>query len=258
MCILLQILLQLREDMLFFRPYNRMTSVLTGFFSATASSKPTVGDTKLSLVGADHLGWLICDGRSLNVSDYYWLYQTIGNTYGGNLSNFNLPNPAGYVLGVIGSGISSNGQPLTVRSAGQFVGQETHTLTIAEMPTHNHPGSSNMTSATGITTNAGTSTAVGPGNLGLIKQSTPGSSTTTQTADSGNSGSEPDVLTSPAGLVITDPTHTHAIVMSNQGGSNAHNNMQPTLFVGNMFIYSGRTGASTYAGTYPFYGNGIY
>jgi microcystin-dependent protein len=40
--------------------------------------------------------------------------------------------------------------------------------------------------------------------------------------------------------------------MSNQGGSNAHNNMQPTLFVGNMFLYCGKV-----AGKYPTQGNGM-
>jgi len=226
-----------------------MTSVLTGFFSATATSRPTVGDTKLSLVGADHLGWLLCDGRSLSVSDYYWLHQTIGNTYGGNSSNFNLPNPAGYVLGVIGSGISSNGQPLTVRSAGQFVGQETHTLTIAEMPTHNHPGSSNMTSTANINDPGHVHGYTAPnGNLDNVVQ------VSGRDAVAGTAGA----TTGSSTTGITDSGHTHALVMSNQGGSNAHNNMQPTLFVGNLYIYSGRTGASTYAGTYPFYGNGIY
>jgi microcystin-dependent protein len=227
-----------------------MTSVLTGFFSATASSKPTVGDTKLSLVAADHLGWLLCDGRSLNVSDFYWLYQTIGNTYGGNSSNFNLPNPAGYVLGVIGSGIGSNGQPLTVRSAGQFIGAETHTLTIAEMPTHNHPGSSNMTSNANINDPGHTHgyQISGNNNQGV---------NTLTTQASANDGLS-TATTGGSTTGITDSGHTHTIVMSNQGGSNAHNNMQPTLFVGNMYIYGGRTGQATYAGTYPFYGNGIY
>jgi len=227
-----------------------MTSVLTGFFSATASSKPTVGDTKLSLVGADHLGWLICDGRSLNVSDYYWLYQTIGNTYGGTSSNFNLPNPAGYVLGVIGSGIGSNGQPLTVRSAGQFIGEEMHTLTIAEMPTHNHPGSSNTTSNANIND---------PGHVhGYVRTNDTNHENATSLTNSSNNQGTFAANTNSATTGITDSGHTHQLVMSNQGGSNAHNNMQPTLFVGNMFIYCGRTGASSYAGTYPFYGNGIY
>ena len=38
--------------------------------------------------------------------------------------------------------------------------------------------------------------------------------------------------------INSDGTHYHQIF--NTGGSNAHNNMQPTLFIGNMFIFCGR------------------
>lgn len=230
-----------------------MTSVLTHFEtysgSGSGNSKPVVGDTKLSLVGADHLGWLICDGRTLNISDYYWLHQVIGTTYGSNSSTtFNLPNPAGRVLGVIGSGLG-----LTPRVAGSNVGEETHTLTIAEMPTHNHPGSSNNSASTNITHNANGGV---PG-FGLNVYT--GNNTMNATVNGGN---EPDLYAAPQALVLTDPTHTHTLVMSNQGGSNAHNNMQPTLFVGNMFIFSGKVaGKYPSAGNgmnYPFTGNGIY
>ena len=227
-----------------------MTSVLTNYLTFTSSQKPTVGDTKLSLVGVDHLGWLICDGRTLNISDYYWLYQVIGTTYGSTASTtFNLPNPAGRVLGVIGSGVG-----LTTRAAGSNVGAETHVLTIAEMPTHNHPGSSNLNSATGVYDSGHTHSYTAPGGSGIDENDTlivtnvsVGGQGATTVSNSAN---------------IVDPTHTHTLVMSNQGGSNAHNNMQPTLFVGNMFIFSGKVqGKYPTQGngmTYPFTGNGIY
>jgi len=219
-----------------------MTSVLTHYntYSSSGNSKPTVGDTKLSLVSVDHNGWLICDGRTLNRADYYYLFEVIGTTYGSTASTtFNLPNPAGRVLGVIGSGAG-----LTTRAAGSNVGEETHTLTIAEMPTHNHPGSSNVASNTGITHNA-----TGPGGTGYGLAYQDGNNTMNGDV---NGGSEPNLYRAVQPLTLTDPTHTHQLVMSNQGGSNAHNNMQPTLFVGNMFLYSGKV-----AGTYPTQGNGM-
>lgn len=227
-----------------------MTSVLTNYLTFTSSQKPTVGDTKLSLVGVDHLGWLICDGRTLNVSDYYWLYQVIGTTYGSTASTtFNLPNPAGRVLGVIGSGAG-----LTTRAAGSNVGEETHILTIAEMPTHNHPGSSNLNSNTGIYDSGHAHSYVNQPNAVAPAVSL----TTTDVADNDNQTQ----TTGTASANIVDPTHTHTLVMSNQGGSNAHNNMQPTLFVGNMFIFCGKVqGKYPTQGngmTYPFTGNGIY
>ena len=55
-----------------------------------------------------------------------------------------------------------------------------------------------------------------------------------------------------ANIVVTDPTHVHTFTTLNTGGSNAHNNMQPTLFIGNVFIYSGKTTYGNYPYTYPY------
>jgi microcystin-dependent protein len=82
-----------------------MTSVTKNFFNLSASQRPTVGDTKLSMVNYDHLGWFLCDGRTLQISEYQVLYNVIGRSYGSNgPTTFKLPNPAGRVLGVIGTG----------------------------------------------------------------------------------------------------------------------------------------------------------
>ena len=65
-------------------------------------------------------GWLPCDGRTVNVSDYPSLYDVIGNTYGGTTgTTFVLPDyrskklmGTGYIDGNVGSGVSvtvSNG-----------------------------------------------------------------------------------------------------------------------------------------------------
>jgi hypothetical protein len=48
-------------------------------------------------------------------------------------------------------------------------------------------------------------------------------------------------ITDDAGLhahTITDPTHRHAIAAN--GGDQPHNNIQPTIWIGNLFVYSGR------------------
>jgi microcystin-dependent protein len=47
-----------------------MTSYIREVFTLSAHQKPTVGDTKFSVVPTDHMGWLNCDGRSLSVSSY--------------------------------------------------------------------------------------------------------------------------------------------------------------------------------------------
>jgi len=222
-----------------------MTSLSRNYFTLAAHQKPTVGDTKLSLAGVDHLGWMLCDGRSLNTTTYNLLFSVIGYSFGGNGSMFNLPNPAGRVTGIIGSGAG-----LTTRAMGSNVGEEMHTLTIAEMPTHNHTGTTNS-NTTGITTNASTSNAaVNPGEYGIIPRNNGGSDTgTVYDATSGEANSKD----APIGLRITDPGHTHSFTTANTGGSNAHNNMQPTLFLGNVYIYCGKStfGANPYTSVTP-------
>jgi microcystin-dependent protein len=93
-----------------------------------------VGDLKMSIFNDDFYGWLKCDGRSLPRSSYPALFAAIGTSFGSIDSNsFNLPDCRGRVLGTIGQGSS-----LTNRTLGSNVGAETHTLTIGEMPSHNH------------------------------------------------------------------------------------------------------------------------
>jgi microcystin-dependent protein len=174
---------------------------------------------------------MLCDGRDLLVSDYYFLFKVICYNYGSNTSNyFKLPNPAGRVLGVVGSGAG-----LTARGFGSNVGAETHTLTVAEMPTHNHTGTTN-TSSTGITLNNSANVAnTDSHNVRGVKDGIAADDSTCADGDNAN-------------LSITDPTHSHTFATSNTGLSNAHNNMQPTLFFGNMFVFSGIYGL----GNFPY------
>ena len=214
----------------------------------TARTKPVTGDTKTSFVNEDHLGWFKCDGRSLDTTTFNLLFQVIGYTFGGSGSSFNLPNPQGRVLGSTGAVVDENEHSHTYL-AGDSVGELDHQLTIAEMPAHNHnsatvsPGANTTavgttsSSTTGITHNAN-----GPTGYGLIYQD--GNDTMNASVNSSN---EPNLFTTSVALVLTDPAHTHTI--ASNGGDQCHNNMQPTLFYGNMFIYSGvpfKTGTFTF------------
>ena len=78
-------------------------------------------------------GWFDCNGRTLNIDVYSYLFNAIGYTYGGSGSNFNIPDIRGRVC--VGAG-SGNG--LTTRNLGSVGGEENHTLSINEMPTHTH------------------------------------------------------------------------------------------------------------------------
>jgi microcystin-dependent protein len=167
----------------------------------------------------------------VNKSEYGLLYNVIGGTFGETSTQFRLPDPRGRVIGAVGSGSG-----LTTRSKGDEVGEETHQLTIPEMPSHNHTGTTSS-NATGITTNA-----AGGANPGLAYRSGNNTATTLDPTST-----ELDLVNTTA-LVITDPTHAHTFTTSNTGGDQPHNNMQPTLFYGNMFIYCGKVNN----GSFPY------
>jgi microcystin-dependent protein len=80
-------------------------------------------------------GWLTCDGAAVNRTTYAALFAVIGTTYGaGNgTTTFNLPDMRGRAP--IGVGTGSG---LTARALADEVGAETHTLSVAEMPSHTH------------------------------------------------------------------------------------------------------------------------
>lgn len=82
-------------------------------------------------------GWSFCHGQQLPVSQNQALYSLIANTYGGNgATSFNLPNLQGRVP--VGVGNLPGGSNYML---GQVAGSEETTLTINNMPMHNHDGS---------------------------------------------------------------------------------------------------------------------
>jgi microcystin-dependent protein len=79
--------------------------------------------------------WLMCDGSALSRITYAALFSVIGTSWGigDGSSTFNIPDVRGRTA--IGSGTGSG---LTARTLGQTGGEETHLLTIPEMPAHTH------------------------------------------------------------------------------------------------------------------------
>jgi microcystin-dependent protein len=78
--------------------------------------------------------WAFCNGAALSISENEALYSIIGDTYGGNQSNFNLPNLVGAVP--VGAGQAPG---LSNYIVGQTGGAAQITLTPNNIGQHTHP-----------------------------------------------------------------------------------------------------------------------
>lgn len=79
-------------------------------------------------------GWLNCDGASVSRATYADLFAAIGTTFGSvDGSHFTLPDMRGRAP--IGQG---QGAGLTNRALAATTGEETHTLSSGELPSHGH------------------------------------------------------------------------------------------------------------------------
>jgi microcystin-dependent protein len=79
--------------------------------------------------------WLFCEGQELLIIDYDALYSLIGNTFGGDgLNTFALPNLCGRVAVHAGRGPQSQ----QYYTPGQTGGREKISITIDNLPLHNH------------------------------------------------------------------------------------------------------------------------
>lgn len=62
-------------------------------------SQAVIGDYKQSARTDDHLGWLVCDGRPIDRTQYSAIFEVIGTSFGSTASNnFCLPDLRGRVL----------------------------------------------------------------------------------------------------------------------------------------------------------------
>ena len=142
-------------------------------------------------------GWALCNGALLSISQNTALFSLLGTYYGGNgTSTFGLPNLQGVVP--IGQG---QGAGLSSYVVGQTGGLENVTLLASNMAphTHSHMGSTS-TASTGSPSGANFASAA--------------------QRQSGDFGAAP----TPGNKVALNST-----ALGPAGGSQPHNNIQPTL-----------------------------
>ena len=146
---------------------------------------PYLSEIRIVSFGFAPKGWALCNGQLLPINQNQALFSLLGTTYGGDgRVNFALPNLQARVPMHMG-----NGQVL-----GELGGEQAHTLTLAEIPTHNHTWGATNTAANS------------PGPTGNLL------------------GAAPEYYGSAQGLVPMYPGQ-----LSSVGGSQAHLNMQPFL-----------------------------
>src|SRR6188768_3694227 len=85
--------------------------------------------------------WAFCQGQILSIAQNTALFSLLGTTYGGNgQTTFALPDFRGRVA--VGTG---QGPGLANITLGELSGSPTVTLTINNMPAHNHPLTGSVT-----------------------------------------------------------------------------------------------------------------
>ncbi len=151
-------------------------------------AEPFLAEIRIMSFGFAPKGWALCNGQLLPINQNQALFSLLGTTFGGDgRVNFALPNLQGNTPIHVGSG----------HTLGERGGEQAHTLSIAEIPTHVHVA--NATTAT--------ATANTPTPALLLAQST-----------------SSQLYTAAANLVPMAPN-----ALANVGGSQAHQNMQPFL-----------------------------
>lgn len=151
-------------------------------------AEPFLSEIRLMSFGFAPRGWALCNGQLLPINQNQALFSLLGTTFGGDgRVNFALPDMRGRTPMHVGSG----------HALGERGGEASHTLSVAELPTHTHV--EQASSAAASTNQAGTAVT--------LAQSTGA-----------------NLYGAASSLAAMSPT-----AVSPVGGSQAHQNLQPFL-----------------------------
>ena len=164
-------------------------------------SDPFVGQISAFGFNFPPVGWALCQGQTLPISQNTALFSLLGTQFGGNgTTTFQLPNLQGNVP--VGQG---TGAGLSTYVMGETDGVPNVTVTVAQTPPHNHTYSVQ---------------ALPPGLAAPATGSVPSRAT---------GGSGPlDVYATPA---VGTATTLALSSIAPAGGNQPHNNMQPSLAI---------------------------
>jgi microcystin-dependent protein len=164
-------------------------------------SQPYIGEIRAFGFQFAPQNWAFCDGQPMNISDNPTLYNVIGTTYGGNgTTTFNMPNLQGQVPMHWGTG------PGGTTVIGQPLGVTTVTLTQAQTPSHLHTITADYVPSGGVVER----TQI-PKSVSFLADSFP------------------DGVYDESTPTINQPFASN--VLTQVGGSQPHDNMQPYLAV---------------------------
>ncbi|MEL6618604.1 MAG: tail fiber protein [Pseudomonadota bacterium] len=177
---------------------------LTSIATPSAAQEPFIGEVRLVGFNFCPRGWTGADGQLLPIAQNSALFSLYGTFYGGDgRTTFGLPDLRGRVPTHLG-----NGPGLTPRNIGQKFGSETETLTVGQMPSHNHM----VNASKELGTNGG------PARDYLARPSQ-------------NTNSDPRPAHKQFVNTITpgQEVQMNPGMIANSGGNQPHNNIQPTL-----------------------------
>ena len=117
-----------------------------GSIPASAQASPFVGEVDLVAFNFAPVGYAMCNGQILPISQNTALFSLIGTFYGGDgKTTFALPDLRG--RRVVGMG---QGPGLSTYDLGQSGGEESVTLLVNQLPKHSHPVLANTAVGTSL------------------------------------------------------------------------------------------------------------